>query len=160
MCTLLIFLQCVPVYFLTYRDCGSEFRMLSNCPLFLVSLCAEPTTCRDNDAVRMWAVSHGCKRRFQFVLVFPDLLLCLFTGFCAPGSLSMHLLGEPRQCFMSCVYSVSVWWYVWRVPRMCVFSLVCECVCICVFFTGVRCRLSVLKGARQLPFTAPGGNKQ
>jgi len=32
---------------------------------------------------------------------------------------------------------------------------------MCVFFfTGVQFSLGVLKGARQLPFTAPGGNKQ
>jgi len=61
---------------------------------------------------------------------------------------------------MSCVYSVSVWWYVWRVPRMCVFSLVCECECVYVFFYGGLVQAGHLKGARQLPFTAPGGNKQ
>lgn len=68
----------------------------------------------------------GCRQQRR--LCFSDLFL-LFTGCCAPGSLSAHLLG-----FMSCVYSVSVWWYVWRVPRMCVFGM-WMCVCVC-FFTG------------------------
>ncbi len=44
---------------------------------------------------------------------FSDLLVVLrllgvFTGFCATGGLSVHLLAEPLRCFMSCVYSVSV----------------------------------------------------
>lgn len=46
-------------------------------------------------------------------------------------------------------------------PRMSVFSLVCECVCVSMWFlrwSGVGCEF--LKGARQLPFTAAGGNKQ
>lgn len=54
---------------------------------------------------------------------------------------------------------------------MCVFGLVCVCVyvcvsgyvcvCVCFFFMGLRCRPEAfLKGARQLSFTAPGGNKQ
>lgn len=41
---------------------------------------------------------------------------------------------------------------------MCVFSLVCQCVSTCVFFFLQGS--GVLKEAGQLPFTAPGGNKQ
>lgn len=67
---------------------------------------------------------------------------------------------------MGCMYSVGGRFDgMRRVPRISVFSLVCECVCTCVFsfiffYGGVRCRPGVLKGTRQLPFTAPGGNKQ
>lgn len=44
---------------------------------------------------------------------------------------------------------------------MCVFSLVCECVSTCVcFLQGSNAGRAVLKGARQLPFTTSGGNKQ
>ena len=54
--------------------------------------------------------------------------------------------------FPECVFLV---WYVY----------VCVCVSGYIFFffcfMGLRCRLGAfLKGARQLSFTAPGGNKQ
>lgn len=42
----------------------------------------------------------------------------------------------------------------------CLFVVCLVDVCVVVFFTRVQFRLGVLNGARQLPFTAPGGNKQ
>lgn len=72
-------------------------------------------------------------RTFWVIVLWAAHTVWVFDGMC--------------EEFPECVFLV---WYV----------NVCVCDSMC-FFTGVRCTPGVfLKGARQLPFTATGGNKQ
>lgn len=103
----LLFLQHVPIYFLTYRECG-EVRMLPTRLLFLVRLSAKPRTCRDNDAVMMSAAEMVCSA-CSCLLGLHLVVLRLFPGFCATGTFWVsHVFYELRvqcECLMVCVKS-------------------------------------------------------
>ncbi len=108
-----------------------EVRMLPNCHLFLVSLCAKPTTCRDNDAVRTWAAQTVCSvcscfsrpSPGVFSQVFVHQAVCLVTFWVSHDGVlwaacTVWVFDGMCEEFPECVFLV---WYANVCVHMCVF---------------------------------------